>query len=84
MENQVAHGSWSGGLGGPVGVSIILYDVSVKTPKGERLVVLYMTDLGETSTVGIHAAGVCPKQTVGNHDFGPCEKAYFAMLESTQ
>lgn len=82
--DQVGAGRWSGGLGGPVGTSVILDDVELKTPSGERTLVLYVTDLGDTATFGVHAAAVCPKRSVGNHDESPCEKAYFDMLESTQ
>jgi len=81
---QVSQGRWSGGLGGPVGRSIILFDVALKTPKGERILVLYGTDVGESKTVSVHAAAACPKERLGDHDQGACEKAYFEMLESME
>lgn len=78
---QVRDGRWSGGLGGPVGVSLILYDVALKTAQGERKLTLYVTDLGATKTFGIHASAVCPSAGSPS-DEGPCEKSYFAMLQS--
>jgi hypothetical protein len=78
---QVAKGRWSGGLGGPVGVSVIFYDVGVKTDKGERKLVLYVTDVGTTQTYGIHGAAVCPSPG-SPAKLGPCEESYFALLQS--
>ena len=78
---QVRDGRWSGGLGGPVGVSLILYDVALETGKGERKLTLYVTDLGETKSFGVHASAVCPSAGSPS-DEGPCEKSYFAMLQS--
>jgi hypothetical protein len=78
---QVAKGRWSGGLGGPVGVSVIFYDVGVKTDKGERKLVLYVTDVGSTQTFGIHGAAVCPSPGSLAKQ-GPCEDSYFALLQS--
>jgi hypothetical protein len=78
---QVAKGRWSGGLGGPVGVSLILYDVEVKTDKGARKLVLYVTDTGSTKTFGIHGAAVCPSPG-SPAKTGPCEESYFALLQS--
>ena len=80
-EAQVEKGRWSGGLGGPVGVSLILYDVALTTENGERKLVLYVTDLGATKTFGIHAAAVCPSSGSPTKQ-GPCEETYFALLKS--
>jgi len=78
---QVRDGRWSAGLGGPVGRSLILSDVALKTGKGERKLTLYVTDLGSTKTFGIHASAVCPSAGSASND-GPCDKSYFAMLQS--
>ena len=78
---QVEKGRWSGGMGGPVGVSLILFDVAVKTDKGERKLVLYVTEAGATKTFGIHAAAACPSPGSPAKQ-GPCEDSYFALLKS--
>ena len=49
-----------------------------KTEKGDRTVVLYSTQLGESKNFGLHAAAVCPKK--GEGKLGACEKTYFDML----
>ncbi|MCB7087303.1 hypothetical protein, partial [Gordonibacter urolithinfaciens] len=68
--------------GGPVGRSIILFDVSLTTPRGKQILVLYGTDYGESKFVGVHAAAACPKQRAGDRVQTDCEKAYFEMLAS--
>lgn len=80
---QVKDGRWSGGLGGPVGRSLILFDVAVATRQGERKLVLYVTDLGEAKSFGVHATAGCPSSGPPGTD-GPCEETYFAMLKSTE
>ena len=80
---QVKNGRWSAGLGGPVGRSLILFDVAIATGRGERKLVLYVTDLGEAKTFGVHAAAACPSAGPPDAE-GPCEETYFAMLKSTE
>jgi hypothetical protein len=80
---RVKNGRWSGGLGGPVGRSLILFDVAIATSQGERKLVLYVTDLGEAKTFGVHAAAACPSPGAPGTT-GPCEETYFAMLKSTE
>ena len=75
---QVKKGSWAVGLGGLVGQNLVLNDVTIKTEKGDRTVVLYSTQLGESKNFGLHAAAVCPKK--GEGKLGACEKTYFDML----
>ncbi len=77
---RVKNGRWSAGLGGPVGRSLILFDVAIATSQGERKLVLYVTDLGEAKAFGVHAAAACPSPGAA----GPCEETYFAMLKSTE
>ena len=81
--DQVKKGSWSMGLGGPVGQNLVLKDVALKTEKGERTVVLYSTQLGETKTFGLRAAAVCPKKAA-EEGLGACERTYFDMLEKAE
>lgn len=81
---QVLGGNWRGGLGGPVGESVFLTDVALRTVKGERIVDLYETDLGDTTTFGVHSAAVCPKDPSQQVMESACENTYFAMLKSTQ
>jgi hypothetical protein len=81
-KRQVAQGRWSAGLGGPVGRSIILFDVTLNTTRGKQILVLYGTDYGESEDVGVHAAAACPKERLGDHEQNACEKAYFEMLDS--
>jgi hypothetical protein len=78
--DQVKKGSWSMGLGGPVGQNLVLKNVALKTAKGDRTVVLYSTQLADSKTFGLHAAAVCPKKTA-EEGLGACEKTYFDMLE---
>jgi hypothetical protein len=79
---QVKKGSWTVGLGGLVGQNLVLNDVTIKTEKGDRTVVLYSTQLGESKNFGLHAAAVCPKKGEGKGEgkLGACEKTYFDML----
>jgi hypothetical protein len=79
---QVKDGRWSAGLGGPVGRSLILFDVAVAASQGQRKLVLYVTDLGEANSFGVHAAAACPSPSAPGTD-SPCEETYFAMLKST-
>jgi hypothetical protein len=79
---QVTEGKWDAGLGGPVGTSIILFDVGLKTPKGERTLVLYSTDVGDGKTFTIRAAAGCPREVPKEKGFGPCEQTYFDMLKT--
>jgi hypothetical protein len=81
--DQVAKGKWNAGLGGEVGMSIILYDVALTTPKGERPMVLYSTDLGSGKTFTIRAAAACPRQIAKEVGLGPCELTYFDMLKTS-
>ena len=78
--DQVKKGSWAMGLGAPVGRNLVLKNVALKTEKGERTVVLYSTQLGDSKTFGLHAAAVCPKKGI-EEGLGACEKTYFDMLE---
>jgi hypothetical protein len=80
---KVKNGRWSAGLGGPVGRSLILFDVAIATSQGERKLVLYVTDLGEAKSFGIHAAAACDSPGSPGTT-GPCEETYFAMLKSTE
>ena len=81
--DQVGKGSWTMGLGGPVGRNLVLKNVALKTEKGERTVILYSTQLGESKTFGMHAAAVCPKKAT-EEGLGACEKTYFDMLEKAE
>jgi hypothetical protein len=81
--DQVRKGSWTMGLGGPVGRNLVLKNVALKTEKGERTVILYSTQLGESKNFGMHAAAVCPKKAT-EEGLGACEKAYFDMLEKAE
>jgi hypothetical protein len=78
--DQVKKGSWTMGLGGPVGQNLVLKDVALKTEKGERTLVLYSTQLAESKTFGLHAAAACPKKAA-EEGLCACEKTYFDMLE---
>jgi hypothetical protein len=80
---QVKNGRWSAGLGGPVGRSLILFDVAIATSQGARKLVLYVTDLGEAKSFGVHAAAACASPGAPGTS-GPCEETYFAMLKSTE
>jgi hypothetical protein len=79
--DQVTRGRWSAGLGGAVGRSIILVDVTLRTARGDRVVALYATDVADSNGFGIHASAICPKEHVGQLP-GACEESYFAMLKS--
>jgi hypothetical protein len=79
---QVTKGKWGAGLGGPVGTSIILFDVELKTPKGERTMVLYSTDVGDGKTFTIRAAAGCPREVAKEKGYGPCEQTYFDILKT--
>jgi hypothetical protein len=79
---QVAKGKWGAGLGGPVGTSLILFDVVLTTPKGERTMVLYSTDVGDGKTFTIRAAAACPREVAKEKGFGACEETYFEMLKT--
>ena len=81
---QVAHGRWSAEMGGSVGMTISLHDVTLTTPNGERVVALFSTEMGESKTYGVHAAAVCPKERAKDKGPGPCEETYFAMLKSRE
>ena len=78
--DQVKKGSWTMGLGGPVGQNLVLKNVALKTEKGERTLVLYSTQLAESKTFGLHAAAACPKKAA-EEGLGACEKTYFDTLE---
>jgi hypothetical protein len=78
--DQVKKGSWTMGLGGPVGQNLVLKNVALKTEKGERTVIIYSTKLAESKTFGLHAAAACPKKAA-EEGLGACEKTYFDMLE---
>ncbi len=82
--DQVKQGSWTVGLGGPVGRNFVLSDVVLKTKKGERMVVLYSTQLADSKTFGLHAAAVCPRKGEGKGKLGACEKTYFKMLQEAE
>ncbi len=77
---QIVNGHWNVGLGGQVGQNLILQDVTLKTKKGERTVVVYATQLGDAKTFGLRTAAVCPKPGKKEGPLGKCEKTYFDML----
>jgi hypothetical protein len=79
---RVLDGGWSAGMGGPVGMSVVLFDVKLETPRGEQLLDVWGTDYGETKTFGVHAAAACPKERPGDREENACERAYFEMLRS--
>jgi hypothetical protein len=81
---QVKKGSWTVGMGGRVGQNLVLNDVVLKTDKGDRIVVLYSTQLGESKNFGLHAAAVCPKQGPNEGKLNACETTYFDMLEKAE
>jgi hypothetical protein len=81
--DQVTKGKWSAGLGGPVGMSLILFDVVLTTPKGERPMVLYSTDVGDGKSFTIRAAAACPREVAKEAGLGPCEQSYFDMLKTS-
>jgi hypothetical protein len=85
---QIQHGHWSTDLGGPVGRSLILSDVRLRTRRGERTVAVYATHLLDAATFSLHASAVCPAQEAKPGakpgDLGPCPKTYFAMLQAAE
>jgi hypothetical protein len=82
MASGLGEGRWSAGLGGPVGRSLILYDVAIQTPDGDHVLVVYATELASSKTAGIHAAAVCPRELAPAEGMGACEKTYMEMLGS--
>jgi hypothetical protein len=81
---QIANGHWNVGLGGQVGQNLILQDVTLKTKKGERRVIVYATQLGDAKSFGLRAAAVCPKPGKKEGPLGKCEKTYFDMLAKAE
>jgi hypothetical protein len=85
---QIQNGRFSAGLGGPVGRSFILSDVTLRTKSGERTVSLYETHLGDAKSFGLHASAVCPveKRKPGAEPaaYGACEETYFGMLKAAE
>lgn len=77
---QIAGGHWNVGLGGLVGENLILEEVTLKTKKGVRAVVVYATKLGDAKDFGLRAAAVCPKPGKKEGPLGKCGKTYFDML----
>ena len=77
---QINSGHWKVGLGGQVGQNLILQDVTLKTKKGERAVIVYATKLGDAKNFGLRAAAVCPKPGKKEGPLGKCEKTYYEML----
>jgi len=81
---QVTKGKWDAGLGGPVGISLILFDVDLKTAQGDRPMVLYSTNVASGKTFTIRAAAACPRTVAKEQGLGPCEQTYFDMLKTAQ
>jgi hypothetical protein len=81
---QIRDGHWNVGLGGQVGQNLILQDVTLKTKKGERTVIVYATQLGDAKSFGLRAAAVCPKPGKKEGPLGKCEKTYFDMLAKAE
>lgn len=81
---QVTKGKWDAGLGGPVGTSLILFDVGLKTAQGDRAMVLYSTSVASGKTFTIRAAAGCPRTVAKEQGLGPCEQTYFDMLKTAQ
>jgi hypothetical protein len=81
---QIKNGHWIVGLGGRVGQNLILQNVTLKTKKGERAVVVYATRLGDAKDFGLRAAAVCPKPGKKEGPLGKCEKTYFDMLAKAE
>ncbi len=81
---QIAAGQWIVGLGGLVGQNLILKDVTLKTKKGERTLIVYATQLGDAKDFGLRAAAVCPKPGKKEGPLGKCEKTYFDMLSRAE
>jgi hypothetical protein len=77
---QIKNGHWNVGLGGQVGQNLILENVTLKTKKGERAVVVYATQLGDAKSFGLRASAVCPKPGKKEGPLGKCEKTYYDML----
>jgi hypothetical protein len=77
---QMKNGHWNVGLGGQVGQNLILENVTLKTKKGERALVVYATQLGDAKNFGLRAAAVCPKPGKKEGSLGKCEKSYYDML----
>jgi hypothetical protein len=77
---QIKNGHWNVGLGGQVGQNLILENVTLKTKKGERVIVVYATQLGDAKNFGLRAAAVCPKPGKKEGPLGRCEKTYYDML----
>ncbi len=77
---QIKDGHWNVGLGGQVGQNLILENVSLKTKKGQRAVVVYATQLGDAKNFGLRASAVCPKAGKKEGPLGKCEKIYYDML----
>jgi hypothetical protein len=81
---QIAKGHWTVGLGGQVGQNLILENVTLKTKKGERALVVYATQLGDAKNFGLRAAAVCPKPGKKEGPLGKCEKTYYDMLSKAE
>jgi hypothetical protein len=81
---QMKKGKWTVGLGGQVGRSLILQNVTLKTKKGERGVIVYATQLGDAKSFGLRAAAVCPRPGKKEGPLGKCEKTYFDMLAKAE
>ena len=81
---QIVNGHWNVGLGGQVGQNLILQNVTLKTKKGARTVIVYATQLGDATNFGLRSAAVCPKPGKKEGPLGKCEKTYFDMLAKAE
>jgi hypothetical protein len=81
---QIKNGHWNVGLGGQVGQNLILENVTLKTKKGDRALVVYATQLGDAKNFGLRAAAVCPKPGKKEGPLGKCEKTYYDMLAKAE
>lgn len=82
--DQIKNGRWNVGLGGQVGQNLILENVTLKTKKGDRALVIYATQLGDAKTFGLRASAVCPKPGKKEGPLGKCEKTYYDMLAKAE
>jgi hypothetical protein len=81
---QIKNGHWNVGLGGQVGQNLILENVTLKTKKGDRGLVIYATQLGDAKTFGLRASAVCPKPGKKEGPLGKCAKTYYDMLAKAE
>jgi hypothetical protein len=81
---QIKNGHWNVGLGGQVGQNLILENVTLKTKKGDRALVVYATQLGDAKTFGLRVSAVCPKPGKKEGPLGKCEKTYYDMLSKAE